>query len=552
MFVNVKPAHLETIKILTASITGIQNVAPMDCRLISFSIMEKTKLSVSETTIKRLFGFAKSKFNPSFFTLNALAIYCGYKGWDDFRRSYPEALDKDLNTNLFNDPLVLALLETSTPIVILESNAPDFKTITYNKAYEEETYTKKRNLRGLTLWQAFDPNKSGGYGPALLLEALNEAIAKKQTIDMKPLHYNIPSAVPNITALSWWNIKITPVLYDGIIKYLLLNTHNITAKVLHQDAIEQAIMKELTMAENLAISNIKLNLAIENLAANHQELTITKTQLEEINKNLEQLVIDRTRKISEGEAIQRKLIDNAPVAFAVLKGPNHVVETANKKIIDYWGKDSSVIGKPLAKAIPELEGQPFIEILDEVRNSGKAYANTELQALLNFNGVLKPRYFDMIYQPVRFTPGVTDRIFIVAVDITDHIIARQNLEKSESMLRLAVNAANIGTWSFDPKQKVMRYNDMFAKILGWESEEIMTYENAIAKVTDEFREKIVEVIESAIADGGDYDFIYAQKRFNDGEVIWLRATGRITPDDSADRSTFSGIVRQIANNDLNL
>jgi len=554
MIVNLPPVHLENIKSLTLSVAGIKNMSPMDCRVLSASILEKTKLSVSETTLKRLFGFARSKFNPSLFTLNAVAIYCGYRGWEDFQRSQPnEAAGSGHPTlDLFHDPMFFALLETATPILILETNRPDFKIITYNKAYEDVTHTQNRELRGLTLWQAFDPEKSGGYGPTLLLEALNEAIQKKLPVQMQPLHYNIPSILPNIIELNWWDVKIVPVMYDGVIKYLLLNTHNITDKVLHQDAIEQAIMKELTLAEDLAKSNIKLNVALENLAASHRELNITKNQLEEINKNLEQRVIERTKKIVEKEAIQRKLIDNSPVAFAVLKGPDHVVETANKRIIEYWGKDETLINKPLSMAIPELKGQPFIEILDKVRNTGIPYINKELRALLNFNGILQPRYYDMVYQPIQHAPGVTDRIFIVAVDITEHVIARQNLEKSESMLRLAVNAANIGTWSFDPQEKVMRYNEMFAKLLGWEGDEIMTYENAIAQVTDEFREKIVEVIESAIADGGDYDFIYAQKRFNDGEVIWLRATGRISPDKSDHLSSFSGIVRQIAGNDHNL
>ena len=38
---------------------------------------------------------------------------------------------------------------------------------------------------------------------------------------------------------------------------------------------------------------------------------------------------------------------------------------------ELWGKDSSVIGKPLIEAIPELEGQPFLELLQEVWRSVK-------------------------------------------------------------------------------------------------------------------------------------------------------------------------------------
>jgi hypothetical protein len=47
-------------------------------------IFEKTSQRISETTIKRLYGFALTRFNPSLYTLNTLAIYCNYYSWDDF------------------------------------------------------------------------------------------------------------------------------------------------------------------------------------------------------------------------------------------------------------------------------------------------------------------------------------------------------------------------------------------------------------------------------------------------------------------------------------
>lgn len=547
---TVNPRHLEAIKALTLFVAGIKNMSPADCRTLSFSIMEKTQAGISENTLKRLYGFAISRFSPSFATLNTLSVYCGYESWEAFGKTQPKPLfDVSAVTNLFNEPLVAALLNTPIPTVIFKANAPDFTIIAYNQAYEEATFTQNRDVRGFTLWEAFNPAKAGSSGPTLLLEAFHEAIYTQQTVQMEPLHYNIPSAIPNIAELSWWDIKIVPVVYDGFASYLLVNTHNITDNVLHQDAIENAIIKELTLAENLATTNVKLSMANKKLAESHSNLLNTKQQLEELNINLEQRVFERTKKLFESEAKQRKLINNAPVAIAVLRGPDHTIEIANTKIIDYWGKNSDVLNKPLAVALPELEGQPFIEILNEVRESGIPYINPELRAFLVYNDVFQPRYYDMVYQPVQYQHGITDSIYIVAVDITEHVIARKKLEESESMLRLAVNAANIGTWSFDPKEKIISYNPIFAKILGWDSDEILTYNQALAQVTDEFREKIVEVIDAAIADGGDYDFTYAQKRFNDDKVIWLRSTGKITADSSGDHYVFSGIIREITDKD---
>jgi PAS domain S-box-containing protein len=556
--------HLDVLKSKILDKSGIISILPNDCRTISYLIIEKTKLPISETTIKRVFGFALGRFNPSKFTLDALSIYCGYQNWQAFRDAHTKRENSTFPTS-FNqntlpadireltyqsmdytiDPIIKGLLDTSTPTLILQVDAPDFTIITYNDAYIDAAHIRSRNIQGLSIWEAFKPANAGSYGPTLLLESFHEAIYKQVKIHMQPLHYNIPSAVRNIIALSWWDIEILPVVYEGVVKYLILHKYNITDKFLNQDAIEQAIIKQLTLAEDLATSNVNLNQSNEKLTKSYEKLDQIKRELEELNKSLEDRVFDRTKMLFESESKQRKLIDNAPVAIAVLKGPEHVIETANKKIIDYWGKSDRVINKPLAAALPELEGQPFIDILNEVRNSGVPYVNPELCAYLNFSGIFQARYYDMIYQPIQHVRGITDSIFIVAIDITEHVLAKQRLGHSESTLRLAVNAAGIGIWSFDPNDRILEYNPMFAKILGWEKDEKMTSAQALEQITDEFRDKIKGLVEIAIANGGEYQSTYSLRRFNDSKIIDLKAAGKVAPDDSNLKKIFSGVIWEI-------
>ncbi|SDR88537.1 hypothetical protein SAMN05216490_0129 [Mucilaginibacter mallensis] len=51
-------------------------------------IFKKTKKRISETTIKRFYGFALAKHNPSLFTLDTLTKYCNYNNWDDFIKEH--------------------------------------------------------------------------------------------------------------------------------------------------------------------------------------------------------------------------------------------------------------------------------------------------------------------------------------------------------------------------------------------------------------------------------------------------------------------------------
>ncbi|WP_183572323.1 hypothetical protein HDF18_04270 [Mucilaginibacter sp. X5P1] len=76
--------NLELLKSKIKYTSGLENVSPADCKIISCLILKKTRCNISETTIKRIYGFAVSRFNPSLFTLDTLSIYCNYSGWEDF------------------------------------------------------------------------------------------------------------------------------------------------------------------------------------------------------------------------------------------------------------------------------------------------------------------------------------------------------------------------------------------------------------------------------------------------------------------------------------
>lgn len=63
---------------------GLQIISPGDCKRISLSIEKATGKLISETTLKRFFGFAKQKYSFSKYTLNVICEYAGFESWDRF------------------------------------------------------------------------------------------------------------------------------------------------------------------------------------------------------------------------------------------------------------------------------------------------------------------------------------------------------------------------------------------------------------------------------------------------------------------------------------
>ncbi|MBE9602278.1 PAS domain-containing protein [Pedobacter sp. MC2016-24] len=106
-------------------------------------------------------------------------------------------------------------------------------------------------------------------------------------------------------------------------------------------------------------------------------------------------------------------------ATAIYSGEDITIQTANDAMIGFWGKDRSVIGKPLAEAVPELVGQPFLDVLGEVWRTGVTYEAKDVKAALVVDGRLQNFYFDFIYRAIKNETGEVDCILHTATDVTE-------------------------------------------------------------------------------------------------------------------------------------
>ncbi|RYF55716.1 MAG: PAS domain-containing protein, partial [Cytophagaceae bacterium] len=137
----------------------------------------------------------------------------------------------------------------------------------------------------------------------------------------------------------------------------------------------------------------------------------------------------------------QSLIEEAPVSTCLFVGEDMRIELINEVMLGYWGKDRRVIGKPLAEVLPELEGQPHLHVLQEVFTTGKTYEGRNVRADLQIDGQLKTFYFDLIYKPLRNAADEVYAIMDMSMDVTPQVLARQQLEESETKLRSVIEAS---------------------------------------------------------------------------------------------------------------
>ncbi|MBK0370217.1 PAS domain-containing protein [Flavobacterium agrisoli] len=171
--------------------------------------------------------------------------------------------------------------------------------------------------------------------------------------------------------------------------------------------------------------------------------------------------------LRESEHRFRSLIEEAPVATCLFMGPEMKVVIANDMMLKEWGKDASVIGKPFKDAVPELIGQPFLGLLDQVFATGEAYSESAAPATLEIDGELQVSYYNYTYKPLFDENGAVYGIMDMAYNVTENVLANQKLEASEKELRDLINASPIGICVVTGSPiKVVEVNERFLHISG--------------------------------------------------------------------------------------
>ena len=165
------------------------------------------------------------------------------------------------------------------------------------------------------------------------------------------------------------------------------------------------------------------------------------------------------RKLKESEYRFEDLIRNSDYSTAIYRTDELYVELANDLMLKTWGKDSSVIGLKLEDALPELDGQPFIGILKDIFKTGKPYTATEDRVDLVVDGKLQTYYFNFSYKPLKNANGEVYAIHNMAVDVTDLVIARKEIQKREEKFRDLADSMPQFVWTCDQYGEVNYMND---------------------------------------------------------------------------------------------
>ena len=215
----------------------------------------------------------------------------------------------------------------------------------------------------------------------------------------------------------------------------------------------------------------------------------------------------------------RQMFQQAPGFFAMMSGPDHVIDLANAAYMQLVGH-RDVVGLPVRKALPELEGQGYFEVLDHVYQSGKAFTGAGMAVTLQRSpgAPTEERFVDLVYQPLRDEENRIVGIVAQGSDVTERLLAEKALRASEERFRTFSQAMPNHVWAAASDG-----------LLNWFNDEVYAYSGAqrgdldgggwASIVHPEDLEKAYELWSKSLATGDTYEARFRLRRA-DGAWRW--------------------------------
>lgn len=249
--------------------------------------------------------------------------------------------------------------------------------------------------------------------------------------------------------------------------------------------------------------------------------------------------------LTESEKAFRNLVMDSPIAMAIFRGKDHIIEMANNAMMKtiWQKKKKETIGKPILEVFPELLEQKYPELLDQVILNKKIVRENESIAYVNVKGELKKFYLDYQYTPLLEKDGKASGVMVTVNDITAKVEARKKVEDAEERARLAAEIAEIATWDLNVATQELIYSENLVTLFGYDKTTKLTRPQIQNQIYPDDKPILEEAYRRALTTS---IYKYESRIIKpDNSIAWIRAHGKIFFDEDKQPVKMLGTVMEI-------
>ncbi|WP_209403450.1 PAS domain-containing protein [Pseudozobellia sp. WGM2] len=210
------------------------------------------------------------------------------------------------------------------------------------------------------------------------------------------------------------------------------------------------------------------------------------------------------------------------------------------------GKHPFIIGQAGKEAWPEI-WDTIEPLLSQVWNTGKATWSENQLIPFYRNGKIENIYWTFSYSALMDDDEKIGGILTTCTETTDAVLNLQRLEEKEEQLRFAINAAELGTWDYNPKTNKFKANDRLKGWFGIDAKDNIELSMATDAIAPKDKNRVAFAIEEALkgVNGGKYDITYEIINAKSKKNYIVHVLGRAWFNSDNEAYRFNGTMQDV-------
>ncbi|MFC4210239.1 ATP-binding protein [Pedobacter lithocola] len=201
----------------------------------------------------------------------------------------------------------------------------------------------------------------------------------------------------------------------------------------------------------------------------------------------------------------------------------------------------SDIGRPLSNITTNIKFETLIEDVRNVLNEGSVIT----KEIETNNG----KWYQVMTMPyIRQSDHTNSGAIITFNDITELKKVQKELDNSNKVLGMAIDAAETGTWTIKLDTGEFTASQRLKELFGFNCEDEVNYAAALSKIKQESRSVFEQAVSDTIKTGQKFDIEFPVASSDNRFDTWVRAIGSLSLDNDNKPEYFTGVLNDITIN----
>jgi len=357
------------------------------------------------------------------------------------------------------------------------------------------------------------------------------------------------------------NLSLTPMSVKGEVQKLIMVTftEDKSSAVSEQEGIdfnEKVYHDQYTLNLEEELSDLKeklkstyeqLDASNENMQSFNEEMISANEEMQSTNEEMQSVNEELDTINSEYQLKNKELLDINDDLNNYFRSNINGQLFINKDLLLMKFSPGTVkqinlletdIGRPLSNITTNIKFETIIEDIKRVLKDGDVIT----KEIETNNG----KWYQVMTMPyVQQSDQKNSGAIITFNDISELKKVQRKLNVSNRTLAMALDAAEMGTYSIDVNTRAFVPSPGMKEIFGYGPEKEMSYHDAVAGIAKEYQVLFADGIENSIKNGEKMDIEFLLNIPLDRKPRWVRSIGNVVYNDDDKPVYFAGLLNDV-------